>query len=208
VSGRGKGPDGGETGADQATLAARIRERDAVAIKEVVHAYLPQILRAALGAGLDPALAEDVTQSTFATFIESAPRFEGRSHVRTWLFGILYNKISETRRHQKRDRQTDDIDEVFEQRFDKNGFWANPPRAVDATVFDSEVRQGIEDCLETVPSKQRMAFVLREVEDMESAEICNILDVTRTNLGVLLHRVRNRLRECLEAKGFEGSVGA
>lgn len=208
MSGRPGTPEGTATGADQAALAARIREREPAAIEEVVHAYLPQILRAALGAGLDQPLAEDVTQSTFATFIESAHRFEGRSHVRTWLFGILYNKISETRRRQKRDRETDDIDEVFEQRYSSGGFWSTPPRAVDAAVFDKEVRQGIEDCLEEVPPKQRMAFVLREVEDMESDEICNILEVTRTNLGVLLHRVRNRLRECLETKGFEGPVGA
>ena len=194
--------------ADQAALAERIRERDAAAIEEVVHTYLPQIFRAALGAGLDHALAEDVTQSTFATFIESAPRFEGRSHVRTWLFGILYKKIAEARRRLKRDRDTDDIDEVFEQRFSGSGFWTKPPRPVDADVFEQEVRQGIDDCLEEVPAQQKMAFVLREIEELESEEICKILEVTRTNLGVLLHRVRNRLRECLESKGFEGTVGA
>ena len=199
---------GGSSGSDQAALAARIRDGDQATIEEVVKTYLPQILRDELGAGLDKPLAEDVTQSTFATFIESAHRFEGRSHVRTWLFGILYNKISETRRRQKRDRDTDDIDEIFESRYTSGGFWTKPPRPVDATVFDKEVRQGIEDCLETVPEKQRMAFVLREVEDLESEEICNILEVTRTNLGVLLHRVRNRLRECLETKGFEGPVSA
>ncbi len=199
---------GGNVGADQAALATRIRDRDQTALEEVVHQYLPQILRACLGAGLDQTLAEDVTQSTFATFIESAHKFEGRSHVRTWLFGILYNKISETRRSQKRDRETDDIDEVFEQRFSTSGSWSRPPREVDAVVFDREARRGIEDCLETVPTKQRMAFVLREVEDMESSEVCNILDVSRTNLGVLLHRVRNRLRECLEGKGFEGPASA
>ena len=208
MSGRTGSLDGGETGTEQAALAARIRERDEAAIKEVVHAYLPQILRAALGAGLDKPLAEDVTQSTFATFIESAHRFEGRSHVRTWLFGILYKKISETRRRQKRDRETDDIDEVFEQRFSSGGFWTKPPPPVDAGVFEKEVRKGIDDCLEEVPEKQKMAFVLRELEDMDSEQICNILEVTRTNLGVLLHRVRNRLRECLESKGFEGPVGA
>ena len=42
-----------------------------------------------------------------------------------------------------------------------------------------------------------------EAEGMDTQEICKILEVTRTNLGVLLHRVRNRLRECLEAKGIE-----
>jgi RNA polymerase sigma-70 factor (ECF subfamily) len=51
-----------------------------------------------------------------------------------------------------------------------------------------------------------MAFVLREVEGLDTDEVCKILEVTRTNLGVLFHRVRNRLRECLEAKGIEGTA--
>ena len=188
---------------DDPDFAARIRERDAQALEEVVRRYLPQILRAAGGAGLTPQLAEEVAQDTFVTFIETAPRFEGRSHVRTWLFGILYKKIAEARRNLGRDNEMDDIEEVLEQRFDDAGSWRRPPRAVDAEVYDAEVRQGIDGCLDRVPTNQRMAFVFREIEGMDTQEICKILEVTRTNLGVLLHRVRNRLRECLEAKGIE-----
>ncbi len=187
---------------DHPDFAARISERDAQALEEVVRRYLPQILRAAGGAGFAPQLAEDVAQDTFVTFIETAPRFEGRSHVRTWLFGILYKKVAEARRNLGRD-EMDDIEEVFEQRFDNAGSWARPPLPVDAEVYDAEVRQGIDGCLDGVPTNQRMAFVLREIEGMDTQEICNVLEVTRTNLGVLLHRVRNRLRECLEAKGIE-----
>lgn len=191
------------TGVDDLGFAARIRERDAQALEEVVRRYLPQILRAARGAGFAPQLAEDVAQDTFVTFIETAHRFEGRSHVRTWLFGILYKKIAAARRGLRRDQEIDDIDDVFEQRFDSAGSWTRPPRPVDAEVYDAEVRQGIDGCLDRVPTNQRMAFVLREIEGMDTQEICKVLEVTRTNLGVLLHRVRNRLRECLEAKGIE-----
>lgn len=185
------------------TFAARIRERDAEALEEFVRRYLPHILRGARGAGLAQQLAEDVAQDTFVTFVETAPRFEGRSHVRTWLFGILYKKISAARRSRARDDEMDDIEEVFEQRFDSAGSWTRPPLPVDTEVYDAEVRQGIDDCLDRVPTNQRMAFVLREIEGMDAQEICKILEVTRTNLGVLLHRVRNRLRECLETKGIE-----
>ena len=127
------------SGVDDPGFAARIRERDAQALEEVVHAYLPQVLRAARGAGLPPQLAEDVAQDTFVTFIESAPRFEGRSHVRTWLFGILYKKIAGARRGLRRDQEMDDIDDVFEQRFDSAGSWTRPPRPVDAKVYEAEV---------------------------------------------------------------------
>jgi RNA polymerase sigma-70 factor (ECF subfamily) len=175
-------------------------------MRQVVRRYLPHVLRAARAAGFDSHRAEDVAQSTFATFLETAHRFEGRSQVRTWLFGILYRKIAEARRDSRRHDDMDDIDQVFEARFDTDGSWLRPPRPVDAAVYDKEVRERLEDCLEQVPSKQRMAFVLREVEDLATEEICKILDVTRTNLGVLFHRVRNRLRECLEEKGIEGAT--
>lgn len=188
---------------DDPQLAARIRERDPEVLQAVTQAYLAQIFRSARGAGLDPEQAEEVTQATFTTFIEKAAGFEGRSQVRTWLFGILYNKISEARRHLTRERQMDDIDDVVEQRFDSNGSWVNPPRPVDLQLYASEIREFLEDCLQTVPTQQRMAFVLREVEGFSSDEICKILDVTHTNLGVLMYRVRNHLRECLEAKGVK-----
>ena len=115
-------------------LATAIRERDPEAIREVARAYLPQILRAAAGAGLNGQLAEDVTQSTFLTFLETAHRFEGRSRVRTWLFGILYRKIAEARRKAGREEAIEEIDAVFEQKFDASGSWTQPPRPVDSAT--------------------------------------------------------------------------
>ena len=187
---------------DPLELAARIRERDPVVIQAVVRAYLPQILRTAVGTGLDAQAAEDVAQSTFLTFMETAPRFEGRSRIRTWLFGILYRKIAEARRKLRRDETMEDVDGMFEQQFDSDGSWIRPPRPVDSELYASEVRREIEGCLDTVPTKQRMAFVHREVDGFDTDEICKILDVTRTNLGVLLHRARTRLRRCLDGKGL------
>jgi len=190
---------------DDPQLAARIRKGDPEALQAVTQAYLAQIFRSARGAGLDSEHAEEVTQATFTTFIEKAAGFEGRSHVRTWLFGILYNKIAEARRHLTRERQMDEIDDMVERRFDSNGSWVNPPRLVDLQLYASEIREFLEDCLQTVPTQQRMAFVLREVEGFSSDEICKILDVTHTNLGVLMFRVRNHLRECMETKGVKNS---
>ncbi len=187
---------------DGPEVSALVRDRDPRAIKKTVQKYLGHIYRAARGAGLDPQQAEEVTQATFTTFIETAHRFEGRSRVRTWLFGILYRKIAEARREIARDSKLDDIDQVFESRFDASGGWSRPPRPVEAQLRDKEIRREILGCLEAVPARQRMAFVLREVEGLSTDEIRNVLGVTRTNLGVMLHRVRNRLRECLEASGI------
>jgi RNA polymerase sigma-70 factor (ECF subfamily) len=196
-------------GEDQTAFAEpafvdRLRAGETAALEAVVHAYLPQILRAARGAGLDDQRAQDVTQSVFLTFIQSIGRFEGRSHVRTWLFGILYRKLSETWRDVSRENQADDIDDVMEDRFAPDGTWARPPRSADRATLDAEIRAHLAACLDEVPERQRMAFLLREVDGLSTEEICNVLEVTDTNLGVLLFRVRNRLRECLEKRGLKG----
>lgn len=183
---------------------ARLRRKDEVTLQQLMGDYLPQVYRAARGTGLSVQDAEDAAQSTFVIFMEKISEFEGRSHVRTWLFGILYRKISEMRRSVQREEMAEDIDGVMEHRFKTNGFWATPPKATDQKVFDQDVRDNIEDCLDGVAGEQRLAFVLREVEELDSQEICEALNVSRTNLGVLLYRGRNKLRECLEKRSITG----
>lgn len=185
-------------------VARLVRQVDPDTLEWVAEKYLPQILRAARGAGLGSAEAEEVTQETFVTFLEVAPRFEGRSHVRTFLFGILYRKIFESRRDHSRARLYDPIDDVMEDRFTSDGSWRQPPASADGLMRTEEVRKSLDDCLSKSPEQQRMAFHLKEVEGLDRAEICKILEVTSTNLDVMLYRLRNRTRECLERR----SVGS
>lgn len=186
-------------------MARAIQARDPAVLRQVVETYLPHILRAAHGSGLSPTEAEEVTQETFTTFLEIAPRFEGRSSVRTFLFGILYRKISESRRRFARARQHDSIDSVMESRFAPDGSWRRPPAASDALLRAKEIRIALSECLSTSPIAQRVAFFLREVEGLSRAEICKILEVSSTNLDVMLYRLRNRTRECLERRGMRPS---
>jgi len=181
-----------------------LRARDETALQRLVNAYLPQILRAARGAGLNLQNAEDVCQSTFVTFIEKIDDFEGRSHVRTWLFGILYRKISEMRRSAFREGAAESIDQVMENRFKMDGHWQQPPRGADTAAYEREVREHLTDCIEGISTDQRMAFILREVEELDSEEICRTMEISRSNLGVLLYRGRNLLRECLEKRNIRG----
>ena len=195
---------------DNRCVSDRLRSGDPALVDTIVRAYLDAIFRAALGAGLDHDRAEDVTQATFLPFVEKDATFDGRSHVRTWIFGILYKKILEAHRETRRGQRFDaaGIDDVVEARFQTDGHWHRPPEPIDTDVYRGEVRRDIEECIEKSPMRDQLAFVLREVEGFAMSEICNILDVTRTNLGVLLHRTRNRIRECLEAKGMRGSRDA
>lgn len=185
---------------DDPRAAETIRAGDPEALAAVVDAYLPEVLRAARGAGLPADEAEEVVQETFIGFLQAAPRFEGRCHVRTFLFGILYRKISDARRSREQARRHDPIDAVVEARFQPNGSWSRPPAPSDRLVEIQELRRFLSECLEASPATQRLAFHLREVEGLSTEEICKILEVTATNLGVMLYRLRNRTRECLEAR--------
>jgi RNA polymerase sigma-70 factor, ECF subfamily len=182
----------------------RLKGRDPTAWEAIVDAYLPQLLRAGGGMGFPPDEAQDLAQSVFVALVENIGRFEGRSHIRTYLLGIFYNKVSESVRTKQRERENDPIDEVMEARFDSTGKWRQPPADIEGWVFGREVGSMIKDCLADVPRAQRVAFYLREIDEMTTEEICKKMGVTGTNLGVLLFRVRNRLRECLEKKGLKG----
>ncbi len=100
------------------------------------------------------------------------------------------------------DDSTDAIEDVFESRFDKRGKWSRPPSDMERLFLSKEIGELIRGCMDGLPVNQREAFVLREVEGFETNEICKILDVSVTNFGVLIHRARTRLRECLESKGW------
>ena len=183
-------------------LLARLRRRDPEALASAVHEHARPLFRAARGLGFDDAGAEDLVQDVFVTFVERLEGFEGRSQLRTWLFGILHRKVQERRRAFAQEGRADPLDDVLESRFDLHGKWVRPPADLQRLFLSKELGQLIQGCMEGLPASQREVFVLREVEGLETNEICGALDVSVTNLGVLLFRARARLRECLEKKGW------
>jgi len=184
-----------------AAFLERLRRRDPEALAEAVHEHARPLVRAARALGFAESEAEDMVQDVFRTFLERLDNFEGRSQLRTWLFGILHRKALERHRAAALDDRMDPIDEVFESRFDTKGNWSRPPADLERLMLSKEIGELIRGCMDGLPVNQREVFVLREVEGLETSEICKILAVSVTNFGVLMHRARARLRECLEAKG-------
>jgi len=187
---------------------AAIRARDPAALEAVVRECMPGLLRVALASGLPRDRAEDAVQASLLVFVQRAQDYDGRARVGSWIYGILVRKILEERRAAQRITREEDIDAVMESRFDEGGSWMRPPRGPGDALVRGEMRRELESCLEALPERQRIAFALREVEGLTTGEVCKILEVSANNLGVLLFRARNGLRECLEAKGFEGSSDA
>lgn len=187
-----------------AAALRRLQERDPEAVAQAVREHSGDLFRAALGLGLPEADAEELAQDTFAAFLDGAARFEGRSTLRTYLFGILYRKALEHRRLKGRELATDPGDAVFESRFEPGGHWSRPPRGPEQEADLGEAAALIAGCLDGLPPRQRAAFHLREVLLEDGARTCNALGVSDTHLRVLLFRARAKLRECLESK-WKGS---
>jgi len=159
----------------------RLKQRDVDAVSEIVKAYSTQLFRTSLGLGFDSTVAQDIVQNVWVTFFDVVSHFEGRSHIRTFLFGILYNKAFEMRRDQSRLDTRDPVEDILDVHFDEKGYWLKLPLSPDEILGRTETLELIEKCLKALPLKQKMAFDLKEVQNEETSTICNILDLNPTH---------------------------
>lgn len=162
----------------------------------------------------DSHLAEDAVQEALIGALKNASSFGGRAALKTWIFAILKNKIADTLRHKQRMvnassllREEDEDEDFSELLFDRKGHWQQDERPVawgnpEASLRETHFWSMFEACLERLPPKQARVFMMREFIELDVDEICVAVDLTISNLHVLLHRSRLRLRECIENKWY------
>lgn len=192
---------------DPDTLAL-LKKRDHQAIELVVRRETKALFKGARSMGFPENEANELVQRVFVTFFEVVERFEGKSKISTFLFGILYKKAAEFRRESTKMIAIDPHDEEKELLFAPDGHWRHAPITPEKFASSSENQKNLSDCLDKLPTQQRLAFYLREVEGETSESISNSLEISITNLGVLLYRARNRLRLCIERKWNAGRANA
>ena len=168
------------------------------------------LLRVAVLQLRDSALAEDVVQETMVAALEGRSGFSARSSLKTWLTGILKHKIVDAIRKKSREPTRPSLAEEcrideFDALFDETGHWEHPSADWGDPETQMSQRQFfdiVEFCLDKLPPNTARVFMMREVMELESAEICKELSITSTNLWVILYRARVALRECLEEHWF------
>jgi RNA polymerase sigma-70 factor (ECF subfamily) len=149
--------------------------------------------------------AEEAVQETLLAALQARGEFQGRSHPRTWLMGILKRKVADRLRAAARaDRETDpdDLDAWFDARGKWRqwpGRWNDPAAAAERSEFWRVVRR----CLARLPARMASAFLLRTLDEEAPAKVCRELAISPGNLWVLLHRARLRLVQCLELHWFD-----
>lgn len=159
--------------------------------------------------------AEDAVQEALAGALRNADRFNGQVALKTWVIAILRNKIADILRQRHRrpllgsDAPNDD--DHSSSLFDHRGMWreADRPSAWENPESGLHSRQfhvAFDACLNRLPPQQGRVFLMREVVELGTGEICAELGISVSNVHVLLHRARLSLRSCLERNWFhEGS---
>jgi RNA polymerase sigma-70 factor (ECF subfamily) len=150
--------------------------------------------------------AEELVQETFLAAIRDHKRFQGQSSELTWLTGILRHKIADHFRQMARHRHREDTDEKVDKRFDRHDHWSPKPAAWQGDpamlAENQEFWDTLKQCLSALPEPLAHAFILREMEQQDSQDVCKNLAIEPANLWTRLHRARLRLRDCLEINWF------
>ncbi len=167
-------------------------------------AHREALLRYALQRVSDYGAAEDLVQDTFASAWHGREHFRGDCTERTWLTGILRNKIIDHYRRKARrpailasdlerpDGVEGEVISWIERQPDlRNGH--APGAAAERNEFMSELA----DAIEHLPEKMGRAFHLREIEGLSTEEITEELNISKANLWVLIHRAKQALGESL-----------
>ena len=147
--------------------------------------------------------------------LKGGDKFAGRSAEKSWLVGILKNKICDHFRKASRETSFTDMEFYSDEESDKfiseglfKGGWihelgplewsSDPGASLDSQAF----WKTFHDCSNKMPKNIAAVFTLREVDGVESKEICKLLNISENNLWVMLHRARMALRRCLETNWF------
>ena len=201
-----------------APMAAEYVQASPFEDSEQLNALRQQLLQFAQVQLNDAHLAEDAVQEALAGAMKNAESFTGKSAFKTWVFAILKNKIIDIIRKRQRNQEISeqsliDDQETIDNLFDQRRHWHPNTRPQHWDDPEHSFKQEqfwvvLETCLNELPGTQARAFMLREYIGLSSQEICDELEISVSNLHVLLHRARLRLQRCINTCWLEGSAHA
>ena len=148
----------------------------------------------------DASLAEDVVQNAFAAAFRGLEGFDGRSSLQTWLHRIVVNEALMVVRKSKQ-AGSDDLESLLPV-FDHNGCRIGNDWATLATpesiLQSAEAKQTVLELVDRIPEPYRMVLLLRDIEELSTAEVAELLAISQSNVKVRLHRARSALKKLLE----------
>lgn len=154
-------------------------------------------------------IAQDLISETFLAGLKSMKNFKGEASERTWLISILKRKIIDYYRKINSNKGKAEVRMNYNTDTDTEGDWLeervadNTVKTAEDTLVNSELGDAIYDCLAKLPEKQADVFKMKTILGYDTETICKELDITASNLWVIIHRARTGLSECMEDNWFK-----
>ena len=152
----------------------------------------------------DREIAQDLISETFLAGLKSMSNFKGEASERTWLIAILKRKIIDYYRKKNSKKGKAEVRMSYNSDSESEGDWleervADPfDKTAEDDMENSELGDAIFKCMSKLPEKQAQVFRMKTILGYETETICNELNITASNLWVIIHRARTALAECLE----------
>lgn len=154
----------------------------------------------------DYLIAEDLVQETFLSALKGLKEYKGEASEKNWLFSILKNKIIDYYRKKSRESSRIEFSEFYKAEgdwFNSEGNWeeSGMPKnwQVDVNPFErKEIQKIIIWCKDHLKNLQQQVFILKYMEELDSDEVCKVLNISSSNYWVLMHRARLKMRDCVE----------
>ncbi|MBF0289562.1 MAG: sigma-70 family RNA polymerase sigma factor [SAR324 cluster bacterium] len=183
-------------------------KKDIQNVEEWAEQHGDMLYRFALARLSNEDLAADLVQNTFIAAIGAKDSFQGKSSVKTWLLGILKHKMMDHFRQKKKENNFDDIelDSLGPSDFTSEGSWRSKPHewyfTPEQILENKEAQKILWECVDTLPERMRLLFILREIDGESTETICEKMDLSTSNFSVLLYRARYKLRKEFVSKGI------
>ncbi len=178
----------------------RLREGDAEALREVVHAFGERLTAVVSGVLRDRDAVEDVVQETFTKAFYRIHSFKGGSSLYTWLYRIAVNAAKDYIKSRKR-RPASSFDDLA-----SRTSLPAPARPSVEGIERRELRQQVRAAIDLLPDRFRTVLALREIEGMAYNEIAEVLCLSLGTVESRLFRARKRLRALLARESTGSSV--
>lgn len=180
----------------------RALQGDADAWTALYRRHHPRVYRRIRLLTGSPSVAQDLTQDCFVRAMVKLSSFAGESKFSTWLHGIATNLVRDHWRkvgnHHKKSASLQQVESLR----------AGERPGMDQRMAHRQKMELVYEVLAQLPETLRMAFVLRELENLSSQEVAELLDTTRNNVDVRVNRARQKVRAALLARGWKGSRDA
>ena len=176
-------------------LVALAQRGDRRAFEELVERHRQQAYHIAFGFARDREDAKDLSQEAFLKAFTYLKKFDGRSSFYTWFYRIVVNVCLDYKRRSKR-TAADEFDETVENQLEPSHEPAKP-RSPDQHVLAGQISRKVEAALQTLPAKQRTAFILKNHQGLSIKEIAAMMETAEGTVKVHLHRAVTALRHSL-----------